>query len=128
MVEEKTGVLEWGCQQDEKKSGGELVPYAPYGVKVLGHTWVHLEVLPESHDEIVHRARSGKDIVSPDLLEDLLPRYHLPGLFHKQPQEHGFPLAQGSLLPVPVSYTHLRAHETVLDLVCRLLLEKKKHQ
>ena len=29
------------------------------------------------------------------------------------------------LVPVPVSYTHLRAHETVLDLVCRLLLEKK---
>ena len=25
----------------------------------------------------------------------------------------------------PVSYTHLRAHETVLDIVCRLLLEKK---
>ena len=24
-----------------------------------------------------------------------------------------------------VSYTHLRAHETVLDIVCRLLLEKK---
>ena len=29
---------------------------------------------------------------------------------------------------VPVSYTHLRAHETVLDLVCRLLLEKKKQK
>ena len=28
--------------------------------------------------------------------------------------------------PEAVSYTHLRAHETVLDLVCRLLLEKKK--
>ena len=27
--------------------------------------------------------------------------------------------------PGTVSYTHLRAHETVLDLVCRLLLEKK---
>ena len=27
----------------------------------------------------------------------------------------------------PVSYTHLRAHETVLDLVCRLLLEKTTH-
>ena len=26
----------------------------------------------------------------------------------------------------PVSYTHLRAHETTLHLVCRLLLEKKK--
>ena len=25
-----------------------------------------------------------------------------------------------------VSYTHLRAHETVIDLVCRLLLEKQK--
>ena len=30
-----------------------------------------------------------------------------------------------SALHKPVSYTHLRAHETVLDLVCRLLLEKK---
>jgi len=29
---------------------------------------------------------------------------------------------------IAVSYTHLRAHETVLDLVCRLLLEKKKTQ
>src|SRR5450759_1267755 len=27
--------------------------------------------------------------------------------------------------PQPVSYTHLRAHETRHDLVCRLLLEKK---
>src|SRR5665811_1132637 len=27
---------------------------------------------------------------------------------------------------IAVTYTHLRAHETVLDLVCRLLLEKKK--
>ena len=33
--------------------------------------------------------------------------------------------ADGRILN-PVSYTHLRAHETVLDLVCRLLLEKKK--
>ena len=28
---------------------------------------------------------------------------------------------------ITVSYTHLRAHETVLDLVCRLLLEQKNH-
>src|SRR5450759_1559268 len=27
--------------------------------------------------------------------------------------------------PLPMSYTHLRAHETRHDLVCRLLLEKK---
>ena len=30
-----------------------------------------------------------------------------------------------SRMDVPVSYTHLRAHETREDLVCRLLLEKK---
>src|SRR5674476_1627064 len=30
------------------------------------------------------------------------------------------------ILYIPVSYTHLRAHETGRNLVCRLLLEKKK--
>src|SRR5450756_2371062 len=30
------------------------------------------------------------------------------------------------MVPPAVSYTHLRAHETRHDLVCRLLLEKKK--
>ena len=35
-------------------------------------------------------------------------------------------LVEGLKRLQPVSYTHLRAHETVLDLVCRLLLEKKK--
>src|SRR5450756_1585862 len=29
-----------------------------------------------------------------------------------------------TLVRIPVSYTHLRAHETRHDLVCRLLLEK----
>ena len=29
---------------------------------------------------------------------------------------------------ITVSYTHLRAHETEADLVCRLLLEKKKEE
>src|SRR5665811_322155 len=43
---------------------------------------------------------------------------------------HSFGLATQSRprghFSMTVSYTHLRAHETVLDLVCRLLLEKKK--
>src|SRR5665811_2060036 len=34
--------------------------------------------------------------------------------------------AAAPAVAMTVSYTHLRAHETVLDLVCRLLLEKKK--
>ena len=33
----------------------------------------------------------------------------------------------GGIVHTPVSYTHLRAHETRHDLVCRLLLEKKKN-
>ena len=32
------------------------------------------------------------------------------------------------MLHDPVSYTHLRAHETKANLVCRLLLEKKKNK
>ena len=40
------------------------------------------------------------------------------------PFEHVYDVAR--LGNLPVSYTHLRAHETVLDLVCRLLLEKKQ--
>ena len=35
-------------------------------------------------------------------------------------------VGEPELRATAVSYTHLRAHETVLDLVCRLLLETKK--
>ena len=47
---------------------------------------------------------------------DVLPRDQHPG---HTPRERGV---------CAVSYTHLRAHETVLDLVCRLLLEKKREE
>src|SRR5680860_1923430 len=36
-------------------------------------------------------------------------------------------LIQTPAAPDPVSYTHLRAHETDSYIVCRLLLEKKKN-
>ena len=39
-----------------------------------------------------------------------------------------YEIGGGALGDIAVSYTHLRAHETVLDLVCRLLLEKNKQQ
>src|SRR5665811_44262 len=48
---------------------------------------------------------------------------------HNVLERLGYPDDTSQLAAVagyPVSYTHLRAHETVLDLVCRLLLEKKK--
>src|SRR5665811_2542196 len=46
---------------------------------------------------------------------------------HVRGGKHGARSAKQVIAIGPVSYTHLRAHETVLDLVCRLLLEKKKH-
>ena len=54
--------------------------------------------------------------------------FHLAALKHvpvceKQAQEV---IKTNIIGTMTVSYTHLRAHETVLDLVCRLLLEKKK--
>ena len=52
-----------------------------------------------------------------NMLDDLL---KLPGAMA------AFEFRGSGELLEPVSYTHLRAHETVLDLVCRLLLEKKQ--
>src|SRR5450759_903530 len=45
---------------------------------------------------------------------------------HSAPVPANVRYASNSDLSVAVSYTHLRAHETRHDLVCRLLLEKKK--
>ena len=41
-------------------------------------------------------------------------------------REESFTAGSHGYSNVPVSYTHLRAHETDSYLVCRLLLEKKK--
>ena len=51
------------------------------------------------------------------LRADAVPASQRP--FHAVSGEHDDPASDA------VSYTHLRAHETVLDLVCRLLLEQK---
>ena len=52
----------------------------------------------------------------------LVPENSLASPDVEEPRQMGLHELTGSA----VSYTHLRAHETVLDLVCRLLLEKKK--
>src|SRR5664280_1494224 len=49
-------------------------------------------------------------------------RYPRPSRFLQNIQESELSDLRQNL-PLSVSYTHLRAHETVLDLVCRLLLE-----
>src|SRR5450756_1352456 len=50
-------------------------------------------------------------------------RHDLPMTFDVADQVEQLPMIRD----LPVSYTHLRAHETRHDLVCRLLLEKKKN-
>src|SRR5660398_128622 len=58
------------------------------------------------------------------------PRSLQDPLFRKRESlHHGLSLLHASWSRpghTPVSYTHLRAHETKANLVCRLLLEKKK--
>src|SRR5674476_1477327 len=61
------------------------------------------------------------------------PRTQPPGSSRKRPKTATSPWIRGHQVPLsvvddslrPVSYTHLRAHETGRNLVCRLLLEKK---
>ena len=65
-----------------------------------------------------------------------LPQYEIPKqiVIQNNPYPEDAPIVffghycrhNGPHIVKPVSYTHLRAHETVLDLVCRLLLENKK--
>ena len=91
-----------------------------------GITLRHLAAGPEAR-----LAKSATDQYVADFSEAMraLPRYDLVHSHHwmsgvaalPRAREWGVPHVQSS-----VSYTHLRAHETVLDLVCRLLLEKKK--
>src|SRR5450759_2332757 len=57
--------------------------------------------------------------------EDKDPRYHQI-LLAKNETGYKNLVKLTSIGYIAVSYTHLRAHETRHDLVCRLLLEKKK--
>src|SRR5665811_801171 len=66
-----------------------------------------------SYDELTYRVNND---------------YTMRCLLGIQENEFGIERIEFGYQKVPVSYTHLRAHETVLDLVCRLLLEKKKQK
>src|SRR5665648_87125 len=70
-----------------------------------------------------HRAPPGH-VLSPDLADVNASQNPEPDL--GQPNYNDWAFYQLSGLGGSVSYTHLRAHETRHDLVCRLLLEKKK--
>ena len=77
----------------------------------------------------VTQVTAKADGVHRDLAPGQSLRYIRCDLLQRSGGQWGYKPLDESMHPYyyscPVSYTHLRAHETVLDLVCRLLLEKK---
>src|SRR5450756_1181811 len=73
--------------------------------------------------QLVARMQSTKSYTIPDQLDDLEVHGHTVIWVHVEFHHHLLLYYYDS---TTVSYTHLRAHETRHDLVCRLLLEKKK--
>src|SRR5665811_886624 len=67
--------------------------------------------------------RSDVPMVFQDPFSSLNPAYRVSHGIMRGLKLHRTELTAAQRLEA-VSYTHLRAHETVLDLVCRLLLEK----
>ena len=82
-------------------------------------------------DSIWYNAREG-EVIHPNTKKPVAPRFldgTTPEIGDRDRREvlAEWILGEQKMQFAPVSYTHLRAHETVLDLVCRLLLEKKKN-
>mgnify|MGYP003381559012 CR=1 FL=1 len=72
------------------------------------------------------RSSAASDVYKrQEVIDDFRVRYNFAIMLeHHAPKGSG---GSGFREMNPVSYTHLRAHETVLDIVCRLLLENKKY-
>src|SRR5450756_1173001 len=97
-------------------------------IRELVEALIHLRMLVEAMLDFPEEEVDNADLQHRDpLLKDV--RQKLQHTLDKAKQ--GSLLREGAHIviagqPNAVSYTHLRAHETRHDLVCRLLLEKKK--
>src|SRR5665811_1501922 len=94
------------------------------GGRVRHENLGNLSHLPEAAIEAVRRVLAGEVLVAAEdrfQVTRSLPHGHVAAVLGVVRS-----LDLERLISRAVSYTHLRAHETVLDLVCRLLLEKKK--
>src|SRR5665811_2445800 len=91
-----------------------IVPLTPQAAVILAR---HVRTLPQDSSAPVFTNRAGQQLGRAGAAYILAKCAHAahadrPELVPEKVSPH-----------MPVSYTHLRAHETVLDLVCRLLLE-----
>src|SRR5665648_584459 len=71
--------------------------------------WSYLEIADDDNHKLIAIIESYSIIIG-----------------EKEPFKRFYIIEANPLGIIAVSYTHLRAHETRHDLVCRLLLEKKK--
>ena len=87
--------------------GGRINRINPLIQKIIS------SALLRNSDPVLNKATITHVSTSPDLKKSMVFVSTLDG-------------NEGSLKTAPVSYTHLRAHETGRKLVCRLLLEKNR--
>src|SRR5680860_1807991 len=121
-----------GCDVDHPPDDGdhqkkpESVDHCPRTRRELayeqGHGDVGSSTLSEAEAE--EDDRNHHHLAELDHASDRLTEQRSPGYIRDDRHEHDHDAEDGE--ERPVSYTHLRAHETDSYLVCRLLLEKKK--
>src|SRR5665648_1131691 len=94
--------------------------------------WRVMKVLwnesPLGSSDVIHELKGTTDW-KPKTIKTLLSRLVTKNALSYSIGSRGYlyyPLVPENECAKAVSYTHLRAHETRHDLVCRLLLEKKK--
>ena len=75
----------------------------------------------------VYKRQELADVGDPEALLEGLPQIGAQAVADRDAQRVVVLLRDLLRAQEAVSYTHLRAHETVLDLVCRLLLEKTQN-
>ena len=106
-----------------------LANYVPY--KIIGKSMYISGQAPVQNGEIIYLGKVGSDVT----IEDGIAAAKLcciniiaavkEGIDGDWDKLDSFVKLTGYVNSV--SYTHLRAHETLMNLVCRLLLEKKKN-
>src|SRR5664280_1745439 len=116
----------------------QVCPPDEYGYVSLGTSVDATLAAVEIADKVIavinpHVPRTFGDAMIPVSMIDIFveddtplqpARFLIPDKIETAIGKHCADLIEDGATLQPVSYTHLRAHETVLDLVCRLLLEK----